>query len=103
MARQFNPAMQFEQGDIGALSFKDETFDGIIAYYSIIATPKKYVRRFFREFHRVLKPGGYLLVTVKAGTTEGYLAELLGINTEIYFSLFTRDEIRRYYEEKGFE
>jgi len=41
-------------------------------------------------------------VAVKAGSTEGYLTELLGMETEIHFSLFTQDEIRRYYEAAGF-
>jgi SAM-dependent methyltransferase len=102
LARRHNPAMRFERGDMGALAFAEKTFDGIIAYYSIIDTPKDRVGRLFREFHRVLKPGGYLLVAVKAGATEGYLTELLGIETEIYLSLFTLDEIRRYYEDGGF-
>jgi SAM-dependent methyltransferase len=102
LARQHNPAMRFERGDIGDLVFADETFDGIIAYYSIIDTPKRYVGRIFREFYRVLKPNGYLLVAVKAGTIEGYLTELLGIETEIYFSLFTEEEITGYYEQGGF-
>jgi SAM-dependent methyltransferase len=102
LARQHNPAMRFERGDMGKLAFAEKTFDGIMAYYSIIDTPKDCIGRLFGEFHRVLKPRGYLLVAVKAGATEGYLAELLGIETEIYFSLFTQDEIRRYYEEGGF-
>jgi hypothetical protein len=60
------------------------------------------VGRLFREFRRVLKTDGRLLVAVKEGTTEGYLTELLGIETEIYFSLFTPEEIRRYFEDAGF-
>jgi ubiquinone/menaquinone biosynthesis C-methylase UbiE len=102
LAREYNPLMQFERCDMGELPFKDQSFDGIIAYYSIIDTPKNHVERFFREFHRVLKPGGRLLVAVKAGTTEGYLSELLGIKTPIYSSLFTTDEIRGYYEDGCF-
>ncbi len=102
LAREYNPLMRFERCDMGELPFDNETFDGVIAYYSIIDTPKCQVGRFFREFHRVLKPGGHLLVAVKAGTTEGYLTELLGIETEIYFSLFTQEEIRRYYEAENF-
>lgn len=102
LARKQNPGMRFEPGDIAKLAFADITFDGIIAYYSIINTPKNHVGKIFHECHRVLKPGGLLLVAVKAGATEGYLTELLGIETEIYFSLFTRDEIRRFYEQGGF-
>lgn len=98
LARKYNPLMRFERCDMAELPFEDGTLDGVIAYYSIIDTPKNHVGRFFREFHRVLKPGGRLLAAVKAGTTEGYLTELLGIETPIYYSLFTQNEIRSYYE-----
>jgi SAM-dependent methyltransferase len=100
--RRHNPAMRFERGDIGKMEFGDGAFDGIIAYYSIIDTPKRHVPRIFREFHRVLKPGGRLLVAVKAGEGEGYRTELVGVDTEIYFSLFTKEEIRAFYEDEGF-
>lgn len=102
LARRHNPAMRFVLGDLADLGFAAGAFDGIIAYYSIIDTPKDRVRQLFREFQRILRPGGRLLVAVKAGTTEGYLTKLLEIETEIYFSFFTRKEIRRYYEEGGF-
>jgi SAM-dependent methyltransferase len=102
LARQDNPTMRFERGDIGNLAFDDSSFDGMISYYSIIDTPKRYVSRIFSEFHRVLKPDGYLLVAVKAGMTEGYMDDLLGIKTEIYFALFTEKEITRYFEKAGF-
>lgn len=102
MARQYNPGMRFERGDISSLPFDDSSFDGIISYYSIIDTPKKYVYRLFNEFYRLLKPNGYLLVTVKAGTEEGYIHGLLRIKTEIYFSLFTKEEIAGYYKDAGF-
>jgi SAM-dependent methyltransferase len=103
LARRHNPTMRFERCDMAELSFADATFDGIIAYYSIIDTPKNQVGRFFREFRRVLKPGGRLLIAVKAGSSEGYSTDLLGMETEIYFSLFTLDEIRRYYEDGRFD
>jgi len=55
-----------------------------------------------RAFHRVLKPGGYLLAAVKAGPGEGYVHELLGIPAEIYLSLFDGAEIEGYFERAGF-
>jgi SAM-dependent methyltransferase len=102
MARALNPGMCFVREDMRNLSFAAETFDGVVAYYSIIHTPKVAVGRFFREFQRVLKPGGYLLVAVKAGSDEGYVQEILGIQAEIYFSYFNEGEIRAYLEEAGF-
>jgi ubiquinone/menaquinone biosynthesis C-methylase UbiE len=102
LARQYNPDMKFECADIGNMPFNDNAFDGLISYYSIINTPKNYMSRIFAEFHRVLKTNGYLLVAVKAGTTEGYTDDLLGIKTKSYFSLFTKEEIVGYFKKAGF-
>jgi ubiquinone/menaquinone biosynthesis C-methylase UbiE len=102
LARLNKPEMKFECADIGSMPFDNNTFDGLISYYSITNTPKIYVNKLFVEFRRVLKPGGYLLVAVKAGTTEGFVDELLGIKTKNYFSLFTKEEIVSYFRDTGF-
>lgn len=102
LARHHNPNMRVERGDISHLPFEDGAFDGIVSYYSIIDTPKRYVPTIFSEFHRTLKQNGYLLIAAKAGTTEGYVHDLLGISTEIYFALFSVQEIADYYEQAGF-
>jgi ubiquinone/menaquinone biosynthesis C-methylase UbiE len=102
IARVTNPDMRFEIADIGNMPFDDNSFDGLISYYSIINTPKIYVMKIFSEFYRVLKPNGYLLLSVKAGTNEGYNDELLGIKNKTYFSLFTQEEIVNYFSQTGF-
>jgi len=103
LTRINNPNMKFECADIGSMPFDENSFDGLISYYSIINTPKIYVSRIFAEFHRVLKPGAYLLTAVKAGTAEGYVDNLLGINTKIYSALFTQEEITAYYDQASFK
>jgi ubiquinone/menaquinone biosynthesis C-methylase UbiE len=102
LAKKYNPDMKYECADISNMPFDDNSFDGLISYYSIINTPKIYVNRIFVEFHRVIKSEGYLLVSVKTGTTEGYIDELLGIKTKTYFSLFTSEEIVNYFSQAGF-
>jgi SAM-dependent methyltransferase len=102
MAGKLNPDMSFKREDMLTMSFDRDIFDGVVSYYSIIHTPKAAAGRFFREFHRVLKPEGRLLVAVKAGSEEGYLPELIGIKAEIYFSLFDEKEIAAYFEKAGF-
>jgi len=102
LAQINNPEMKFECADICSMPFDDNTFDGLISYYSIINTPKIYVNRIFAEFRRVLKPDGYLLVAIKAGTTEGHIDDLLGIKARNYLSLFTKDEIVACFSRAGF-
>lgn len=102
LAQNYNPEMKIECADIGDMPYDDNSFDGLILYYSIINTPKIYVGKLFTEFSRVLKPNGYLLVAVKAGESEGYIDDLLGIKTRSYFTLFTQKEIAGYFKDAGF-
>ncbi len=103
LAKGHKPDVHFEVGDFSELKYGDNFFDGIISYYSIIDTPKIFVKNVLYEFKRVLKPGGVLFLTVKEGTTEGFQNELLGIEAEIFFTLFTKDEIKLVLTENGFE
>ncbi|MRS03623.1 class I SAM-dependent methyltransferase [bacterium] len=103
LASENNPEIRFIQGDIVDMSFPDESFDGVISYYSIVNTPKKHLGRIFAEFNRILKPRGYLLVAVKEGDEEGIISDFLGVGADIYFSLFNESEIRKYCTGSGFE
>ncbi|MBP7866291.1 MAG: methyltransferase domain-containing protein [Acidobacteria bacterium] len=102
LARSLHPGMHFRREDMAGMRFPGDSFDGILAYYSIIHAPKRFASRYFTEFRRVLKPGGSLLVAVKAGDTEGMAGDLLGIETEIYFALFTEAEIAGLFTGAGF-
>lgn len=102
LAKLHNPEMKFECADINNMPFNDNTLDGIISYYSIINTPKIYINKLFGEFKRVLKRNGYLLVSVKTGTTEGFIEGLLEIHSKHYFTLFTIEEIENYFNDSGF-
>ena len=103
IAKKNNPTIQFETGDFSKMNYEDNYFHGIVSYYSIVDSPKNYLNSIFKEFKRVLKKNGFLLLVVKEGNTEGYEKELLGIETKIYFSLFTEKEIKTYLEAEGFE
>lgn len=49
------------KGDITKMPFKDEVFDVVIAAFVIVHL--KYPKKAFEECYRVLKPGGFLLIT----------------------------------------
>ena len=95
--------MHFAQADLARLPFSDAVFDGILAYYSLIDTPKALLGSLLSEFRRVITPGGMLLVVVKAGLDEGVARELLGIETTIWLARFTAEEITRFLTGAGFE
>ncbi len=103
IARNHSPGIQFLTMDFAEMGFGDSSFDGIVSYYSVIDTPKKYIGNVLSEFRRVLKKNGLLFLTVKSGGEEGFQNDLLGINARIYFSLFTENELRNLLENKDFE
>ena len=102
IAQRENPEMSFQTMDMTRLNIADESIDGIISFYSIIHTPKQFVEVFFREFNRVLRKGGKILVVVKKGITEGYVNKLLGYKTRIYSTYFAEEEIKNFLEINGF-
>ena len=103
IAKKHSPGIKFETGDFSKLNCTNDYYDGLISYYSIIDTPKIYINEILKEFKRVLKKNGFLLLAVKEGNEEGYQHELLGIKTNIYLSLFTKEEIKTYLEANGFD
>ena len=103
IARRENPKMRFQVMDMARLDIADESVDGIVSFYSIIHTPKRFIHTLFHEFNRVLKKGGKLLIVVKKGDTEGYVYELEGFKTRLYFTNFNEEELKSYLQTCGFE
>lgn len=62
LARRASPHLRFEVGSMTALETGDDTLGGILAYYSTHHTPPGELPFVFAEFHRVLAPGGLLLL-----------------------------------------
>ncbi|MHA6761531.1 class I SAM-dependent DNA methyltransferase [Streptacidiphilus sp. PAMC 29251] len=67
LARQAHPGLRFDVGSMAALDIADGTLDGVLARWSIIHTPPRELPVILAEFHRVLAPGGHLLVGFSAG------------------------------------
>lgn len=103
VARRENPKIRFQVMDMARLDMADESIDGILAFYSIVHTPKRSMNILFREFRRVLRKDGKILIVVKKGSTEGYVDELVGFKTRLYFVNFTEEELQTYFQTSGFE
>jgi SAM-dependent methyltransferase len=80
LARRAHPGLRFHVGSLTDLDLPDGTLGGIVALYSIIHVPDEHLPGTFAEFHRVLAPGGHVLLAFQSGDREEqvHLAERFG-------------------------
>lgn len=62
IARRSHPQTRFEVGTMTALDLPDGLLSGALCRYSLIHTPPADIPAVLAEIHRVLAPGGHLLV-----------------------------------------
>jgi SAM-dependent methyltransferase len=87
VARISVPDVAFEQGSMLALPAADATWGGIVAFYSIIHLSPEARLQAFAEFHRVLRPGGLLLLAFHIGDEQRHLDEWWGepVSLDVWF------------------
>ncbi|MFJ3514573.1 class I SAM-dependent methyltransferase [Streptomyces sp. NPDC090131] len=66
LAQQAYPELRFEVGSMAALNIADGVLGGVLSRWSIIHTPPQELPVILTEFHRVLAPGGHLLIGFSA-------------------------------------
>jgi ubiquinone/menaquinone biosynthesis C-methylase UbiE len=88
-AGQRHPGVAFVQGDMLALACPDASLAGVIAFYSILHFSPPDRRRALAEMHRVLQPGGLLLLAFHLGEGSIHVEEFLGHAVVLHFMLFT--------------
>lgn len=66
LAREAYPGLRFDEGSMAALDIADGLLGGILARWSVIHTPPQDLPAILAEFHRVLAPGGHLLIGFSA-------------------------------------
>jgi len=93
-ARRLNPKLDFHQGDFFALPLPDGVLSGVAAFYCLIHCARAELGRAVAEIHRVLMPGGRLLMAVHAGEGEVSRDELYGKGVALVATLFSVDEVR---------
>jgi len=71
LAGETVPAARRVQGDLADLPFEASTFDGVCALNAVIHVPVGEHAAVYREFARVLAPGGHLLVSLGASAWSG--------------------------------
>ena len=77
VARRDHPGARFDVGSMTDLTLADASIVGLVAWYSLIHIPDEDIGSVLAGFHRVLRPGGPLLIGFHVGDgsrlkTEGY-------------------------------
>jgi len=71
MARKNVPEAEFINKDMNNLDFNKNSFDGIISVYALFHVPKNNHPNIFKQFFKILKPGGILLFNTGTSESEG--------------------------------
>jgi SAM-dependent methyltransferase len=101
-ARRLNPGIEFRQGNMLALDIENGSLAAVVAFYSILHIPRSEVADVFREFHRVLKPGGLFFLAFHTGLNVQHEEDCWGHKVALDYVFFTRQEVRQYLLAAGF-
>ena len=87
-ARRRHPGVAFDQGDMLSLPLADASLAGVVAFYAIVHLSPAGLRRALAEMHRVLRPGGRLLLAFHVGEGSVHVEEFLGRAVALDFVFF---------------
>ncbi|KAK4125405.1 methyltransferase type 11 [Parathielavia appendiculata] len=90
LARARCPEAALIPGDMTALSFEPESFDGVVAFFSIFHLPRAEQKGMFSKIHSWLKPGGMVVFNLATADEEEVYGEFLGHG--MFWSSFGAEE-----------
>jgi len=103
LARKEQPDLHFEVMNMAAMEFSDCSFAGLISYYSLHYQPKARLGQILREFARVTRAGGWLLIVVKQGDSEGWIDDPMGSGQRVFWCDFQAGELCDLVSRDGWE
>lgn len=72
IARRDQPDLDFTVGSMTSLDLADDSLAGVLSWWSIVHLPREVLPLALAEFHRVLVPGGHLLLGFHVGDTSSH-------------------------------
>ncbi|KAF2273685.1 methyltransferase type 11 [Westerdykella ornata] len=78
MAKERCPEATFIPGDMLALSFPPETFDGVVSYFAVFHLPRVEQKAMLTKLYSWLKPGGAFAFNLATMDEEEIHGEFLG-------------------------
>jgi SAM-dependent methyltransferase len=92
-ARALNPDLDFQVGDMTRLQVPDAAVAGLVAFYAIVHLAGPELEPAFREFSRVMVPGGFLLAAFHVGDQVVHADELFGQSVSLDFVFHRPDMV----------
>jgi len=98
-ARKNVPGAIFTEMNMLELEFPAASFDGLISCYAVFHVPREQHRTLFHSFHRILRPGGPMLVSVGSTDWEG-VEDYFGV--DMFWSHYSPAKTEALITEAGF-
>jgi 2-polyprenyl-3-methyl-5-hydroxy-6-metoxy-1,4-benzoquinol methylase len=103
LARTNVPEATFLKADMSEVDFGPETFDGVVAFHSIIHVPRTEHPALLEGIHRWLRPGGGFLATMTVSDYEGKDENWEGWGAPMVWSHYDNKANVAMLREAGFE
>lgn len=103
IAKEKVPQGKFQVMDMRKLDFDNESFDGLLVPYSLIHIPSEEINLTLKEFARVLKSGGHILLIAQRGEADKLVEEPLKVSEVMFVNFFTKDRLSKFITDAGFE
>ncbi|MFF0274277.1 class I SAM-dependent DNA methyltransferase [Streptomyces sp. NPDC004330] len=102
VARETCPGLRFQVGSMSALDLPGDSLGGVLSWYSTVHMPEAELQASFAEFHRVLAPGGHVLVAFKVGNERVRLERAYGHPVTLDVYRWSPDRIAGHLAAAGF-
>lgn len=102
LARKNVPKAKFYKMDMTRIRFASNSFDVITCFYAVTHVPRRYHSKILNKFYKILKPNGYLLISVGMKDTKSWIEENW-LGAEMYFSGFDKETNLKLIEKTGFK
>lgn len=103
VAKKMVPKGIFKIMDMRKLEYSDQSFDGLCVAYSLYHISSKQALDVLKEFHRVLKSKGIIILMLQEGKGEGIIPEPLNPKEKMFFKYYQKDEIKNLLTKAKFE
>lgn len=102
LARAAFPDLSFRLGSLTALDVPDGSLDGVLSWYSLIHIPSARRLTVMSELHRVLVPGGFVLLAFQVGDDVRHVVDPDGSDVALDFHRLDPDTVIAQLAEVGF-